>query len=96
MAAAGGGSHTMVDPHFHFLDPEGNPAQHATLLKAHPDLTGYLPEAYQSDVRRHGCLTRLRTLCSSCLVIRSHLLCFDAVRWHCGVVRRCIHTHCRG
>eukprot|EP01051_Picozoa_sp_SAG22_P008249 SAG22_NODE_617_length_8527_cov_70.297342_6_plen_301_part_00 len=46
MAAAPDG---IVDPHFHFLDPENNPAQHATLLKAHPDLAGYLPDAYKSD-----------------------------------------------
>jgi predicted TIM-barrel fold metal-dependent hydrolase len=47
--AARAAPHGIVDPHFHFLDPEHNPAQHATLLKAHPDLTGYLPEDYQSD-----------------------------------------------
>ena len=28
---------------------ENNPGQHATLLKAHPDLTGYLPENYGQD-----------------------------------------------
>ena len=42
----------MVDPHFHFLDPVNNPDQHATLLKAHPDLTAYLPEDYARDFGR--------------------------------------------
>lgn len=48
-AAADAEIPTWVDPHFHFLDPEKNPEQHATLLSAHPDLTPYLPEDYARD-----------------------------------------------
>ncbi|MFB1010100.1 MAG: amidohydrolase family protein, partial [Thiopseudomonas sp.] len=39
----------LAGTHIHFLDPVSNPEQHATLLKAHPDLAAYLPEDYKRD-----------------------------------------------
>jgi hypothetical protein len=49
VAVAGRLPPRMIDPHFHFLDPVSHPEQHATLLRAHPDLQPYLPEDYRRD-----------------------------------------------
>uniref|UniRef100_A0A7S2E0J5 Amidohydrolase-related domain-containing protein n=1 Tax=Octactis speculum TaxID=3111310 RepID=A0A7S2E0J5_9STRA len=51
----------MIDPHFHFLDPITYPEQHATLIRAHPDLEPFLPQDYAEAMAAAaaGCGRRL-------------------------------------